>query len=999
MVENLITSKYNQYTYTNPKLSKSSSVGNSNFEYEMTKYAPSKQQDLEQIAYEKETNFGETTFDFEQEKISNIQQNGYDIGEMEYDVYKYLEFEQIQEKEEVILNEKQQLQLKDKVNKLKEHTDAMYKCAMEEQGEINIANLYLGSFKGTGYPTEYSKEEIDQVLRLNSIEITPENQWATEKLLKVGQDVTLENISKIQNIKEQIDNLSPSDLLNEEELPIDVSKKPLIKNDQVHYTQEDINKLLTDLSEIKDEQIEELLEKDIKININNLKAILYQNTMQILAPNISRPNVNTPNISIPNIGTNGSTPNISMPNVDINGSAPNVNIPNINMPNVDINGSAPNVNIPNISTPNVDININTPNINIPNVGANISTPSIDVNKSHINKQQTVQDVKNYINIIRAKLNVEAARNISTKMPLESTELSKVAQELIAIEDVVITEALNKANVPVSEENKQILEKVIETTNQMKFHPTQTIEIQLETSEEATLEQFNVALSKYDQNALEPEKRFGEGLRSVKGQIEQFLQNNNFEVNKINKQAAEALILNNQELTPENMEQAAVISQKLNTFLLELTPHVASNMIKEGINPYYSTVDNTLEFIEKENMPQLKTSVAEAIVALEENGQLSKSQKDELIGLYQVLDKVEKNKEQVIGYIQQNNFDLNVENLQEAVKYAGKNTNIETVVDDSFGELEGFKQPLETAKVRIEQANIETEKLVNLSKVLENTQLNLKSDDKISSMIYPFIKSQVKKELGDFEGIDTLPKSVLEKIEIAKKVSPEIVSVMKDKEIPVTLNNIYWLQKMVDEPNLYGEMLKDYNEGNPDHKNEVNNFEEIREMLEEIKETASSEKEIAVMESNINQYKQHKQMEEMVNIQKELQKQDEVYQVPFMINGEQKLVHLYMNKKNKQSVEQNNDLKAVISYDTKSMGTVVAHLNITDEAISYEVSGETPEITKRLQTKGSNLDTMLKNIGYSVKQGIYQDAKIYNPILKPEQSAPVKRGDTEFEVIA
>ncbi|ONI47419.1 hypothetical protein AN644_00490 [Candidatus Epulonipiscium fishelsonii] len=480
MVENLITSKYNQYTYTNPKLSKSS-----NFEYEMTKYAPSKQQDLEQIAYEKETNFGETTFDFEQEKISNIQQNGYDIGEMEYDVYKYLEFEQIQEKEEVILNEKQQLQLKDKVNKLKEHTDAMYKCAMEEQGEINIANLYLGSFKGTGYPTEYSKEEIDQVLRLNSIEITPENQWATEKLLKVGQDVTLENISKIQNIKEQIDNLSPSDLLNEEELPIDVSKKPLIKNDQVHYTQEDINKLLTDLSEIKDEQIEELLEKDIKININNLKAILYQNTMQILAPNISRPNVNTPNISIPNIGTNGSAPNISMPNVDINGSAPN-----INMPNVDINGSAPNVNIPNISTPNVDININTPNINIPNVGANISTPSIDVNKSHINKQQTVQDVKNYINIIRAKLNVEAARNISTKMPLESTELSKVAQELIAIEDVVITEALNKANVPVSEENKQILEKVIETTNQMKFHPTQTIEIQLETSEEATLEQFN-----------------------------------------------------------------------------------------------------------------------------------------------------------------------------------------------------------------------------------------------------------------------------------------------------------------------------------------------------------------------------------------------------------------------------------------------------------------------------------------------------------------------------
>ncbi|OON94173.1 MAG: hypothetical protein ATN32_08380 [Candidatus Epulonipiscium fishelsonii] len=615
----------------------------------------------------------------------------------------------------------------------------------------------------------------------------------------------------------------------------------------------------------------------------------------------------------------------------------------------------------------------------------------------------MQEVKDYINIIRAKLNVEAARNISSKMPLESTELSKVAQELISMEDEVITDSLKMANIPVSEENKQILEKVIETTNKMKLYPTQSVELQLETSEDVTLEKFNVALTKYDENALEPEKRFGEGLRSVKGQIEQFLQKNNFEVNNINKQAAEALILNNQELTPENMEQAKIIAEKLNTFLIELTPQVASTMIKEGINPYYSTIDNTLAFIEKENMPQLKTSVAEAIVALEEKGQISKSQKDELIGLYQILDRVVKNKEQVIGYIQQNDFELNLENLQEAVKYAGKNTNIETVVDDNFGELQGFKQPLETAKVKIEQANLETEKLVNLSKTLENTQLNLKPDDKISSMIYPFIKSHVKKELGEFEGLDTLPKSVVEKIDTAKKVSPEIVSTMKDKEIPLTLNNIYWIQKMVDEPNLYGEMLRDYNENNKDNQKDNQKeqlcFKEVREMLDEIKETASLEKEIAVMEGDINQYKQHKQMEEMVTVQKELQKQDEVYQVPFMINGEQKLVHLYMNKKNKQSVEQDNDLKAVISYDTKSMGTVVAHLNISDEAISYEVRGETPEITKRLQTKGSNLDTMLKNIGYSVKQGIYQDSEIYNPILNPEQAAPIKRGDSEFEIIA
>ncbi|OON96716.1 MAG: hypothetical protein ATN36_05145 [Epulopiscium sp. Nele67-Bin005] len=802
-------------------------------------------------------------------------------------------------------------QSKDKIDRLKQHNDAMYKYAMQEDGDITVNGLYMGSYSDQqGEVQTPSEKQVEQVLSMNGLANTQANQWAVSKLMAIGVDVSPENITKIQNVKHGIEKLDMEEMKSD----------TILSGNKVNYSQDDINELTSTLDKVSDDEINSILKEEKPVTFENLKEVMHKNTKKALGED----------------------------------------------------------------------------------AAKVEMPVEDLSK--------VQDVKDQINTIRAKLNVETARNISEKLPLESTELVKVAEELIAMEDKIATEALEIANVPVTEENKEILTKVLETTHQMKRFTEKSIEIQIETDETATLEQFNRALSSYDENALEPERRFGENISKVSGQIEHFLELNDLPTDDLSVQSAKALILNQQEVTADNLEEVRVIAQKMNTFLEEMTPVAVAKMIKEGANPYYSTVDNALSFVEEERLPQLKTSIAETIVALEEKGQISSAQKQELIGFYQILDSVQKNKEQVIGYMHQNDLPLTVERLQEAVKYKNEH-NISADIDDNFGEIETLEFSAKNARIRMEQAHIQNERMLEVAKNIENESILPleKNSSSLQNVIFPFIKEQMKQELGKFEGMDTLPNSLLEKAEVAKAVTPQVLEIMEEKQIPMTLTNIYWVDKMVKDPDAFGEMLQNFQQDteNSDAKaldNFPKSFDEIRETLDELKEKAIQEKEVAILQGDIPQYREFKQFEEIIGVQKELQKSEDLYQIPFMINGEQKTVHLFVNKDGQRSVDQaqNNTLKAVISYSTKNMGTVVAQLNLSNDVITYEVKAENAQATNKLENGSDSLNKMIEAIGYSISQAIYSQGDIFNPITTPEQedksSKIVRHSDSTFEQI-
>nr|WP_307991937.1 DUF6240 domain-containing protein [uncultured Niameybacter sp.] len=872
------------------------------------------------------------------EEVADLEKEGFNVetlcGEEIAKTLKNIKEEKGLEKEGY--TKKSKTQYNDKIKRLKEHTDSMYHYAMQTKGTLTINDLYKGSFTGTApiNTGTYTKEDVQSVLRMNGLEVNEGNEWATNKLLNLGIDVSEQSVLKIQNIHTAIESLESFEQGQEEVEEIVEAKREneaLVDDEKRLYSKETIESIQEDLAKVDDRTIEEVIKDGEIPSIQNLREKLLKNTKQV-----------TDKIKV-------DEKNTLKENV---------------------------------------INENT-----------ISENTLN-GKSTVEAYETTENIKKQINEIRARLNTETAQRLSTRLPLESSELAKVAEGLRQVEAEIQEEALIKADIPVTSENKEILGQVMNVATQIGQYKEATTNIQMETEGTATLEAIHQALDLYEVHFSQAEGRFGESIKSVEAQIQQFLETHDLPVNSLSIQSAKALITNGMDLTVENLESAISAMSQINEFLEVMTPYEAAKLIKEGVNPYKASIGTILEWSRESEMIKTKESIAKSIVSLEEKGQINEEQKKSLIGLYKILNGVLNNKEQVAGYLFKNGLPLTVEQLEEATKYAGKNSHIEVGIDDEFGSLESLNYETKSGRTLIQEASTELKKLLDAVKMAENMPFELEAmgTDEFTtfkSMIMPFVRGTIKKELGKFDGVNTLPESILEKIEVVKNVPKEVVETMKQHKIPLTLTNIYWVDQMAKDPDLYKELLRKTGvDKGLEEDNLPRKKEEFEKVLEELEHKATYYKEQSMEQGDVLNYKSYKQLEEMLDVQKQLMNKEGIYQIPYMINGETKMVQFYMKEESAKKDLEKESITGVMRYETKKLGTVTTYFTIKGDHIGYQMQAESSQAAEALEKAKSHLQGLFKQLGYEVSRETYEVPK--------EAKAPVLtsllKGDSEFEAI-
>lgn len=702
--------------------------------------------------------------------------------------------------------------------------------------------------------------------------------------------------------------------------------KELIKNDEVQYEPSYINRITDDLGMVTDEHIEKLIEEGKPINITQLRESIYKNTSAILKEQqVARP----------------------------------------------------------LAVEAREVRLEEGRL----VGEIEREQKQEIG-------QVVAEVKNQINQIRAKLTVEAAQKISSKLPIESAELSEVAKQLQQLQEQEVIGAFKQVDLEPNE--LQIAEtiQVLDTIIAMRHYPIETIGIELKSDENVVLAEMNTALKAYSENETPVEKRFGETIKIVQDQIETLLKIQGIEVTPATTQAAKALITNGMEVSLEHIESVTALVTKLNTFLEEMTPVQIAAYVKEGMNPYQASVDTLLNWMSSEKLEGLKVSVAETIVALEEKKQINQQQKEVMIGLYRILQGVTKHQEEVVGYIFKNQLPLTIEKLQEATRYIHDKNHIEVEIGDTFGELEDLIYEKTSVKALMSEKSEQNSKTAQLIKQLEEMQLpvsesNMNRLNKISALLYPYIKEQFKKEMGTFDGLSTLPQHFLDKLEAVQNVAPEIIERMIEQKVPLTLSHIYWMDKVVHEPMTYGELL---DEAGMLKEELPERLSEVEEVLLEVEKEAKKEQEIAALSGDLLKYRQYKKLQEVSGLQRQLIDKEGLYQLPFIINGEQRMVNLYVHKQSQETIESNRHTKAIISYQTKHLGLVKAYLEIKGDHIGYRVEGENEEMTSKLEAYSGKLMTLLSQIGYEVK---YTDYKAKEEVDQ-DKKVFIKKDDSQFE---
>lgn len=859
--------------------------------------------------------------DISEEDVYELYKRGLDLEQLHLNEIAYYKGVSVQnEINEEAHEEEKDASLAEKIEVIKNSSDSMYLYALTSKEPITIDNLYKNSYKGEYKKsiTDYLKDDVSNVLRLNGVEENQSSQWATGLLMMHDMGVNVANINKLQNMQAAVSALDPEHVGNLS------GDDELIKEEQMQYQPEYVDRITDELGMVTDEHIEKLIEEGKEININELRESIHKNVDKALHDNH----------------------NVGQEQMNDEGES---------------NG-----------------------------------PS---DKEYVTPEQ-VETVKKQILQITTKLTVEAAQRISSQMPLESSSLAAVANALKQMEMDLAAEALTQAGVVPSEENVAIVMDTMSVKNDMSVSFNQTVQIQLETDETAQLNEIQTALAKYEANETPVEKRFGETVATVEGQIEHLLLSQGIEATPENILAAKALIANNMEVTAAQISNMQEVVTKLNTFLDDFTPAMAAQMIKEGINPYYASVNDILGFMGDQKLEGLKNSIAETIVNMQAQGEIDESQKEGLIGLYRIIQSVTNNKAAVMGYLYKNDLSLTVENLQMASKYIMGKKRISVSVDDSFGELQDLNYENQTAKQLLKESSEASKKMQEIINSLEEMALpitdeNISKISKISAMLYPYIKEQFKKEMGRFDGLNTLPSSFLEKLETVSQVQPEVIENMLSQEMPLTVANIYWMDQITKNPELYSELL----DANGMLKEDLpKDLEELEEILTKAQEEAQVNKEEATLQGDVNAYRRYKQLEEVVSFQRQRIEKEGMYQIPFMIDGERRLINLYVypDDKGNNVAKDDNHLKAVISYETKHLGGVKAYVEIKDEQIGFKIEAEKPESTKafseQLQVLVDRLQDIGYHTGYSEFVGVMQESD------KMSEKVNYKHEDSSFEEI-
>ncbi|OON93688.1 MAG: hypothetical protein ATN31_05490 [Candidatus Epulonipiscioides saccharophilum] len=1020
MVENISNTKINYYTYFPTAIQNYIPI-NSNLSENL---APAHDISLNQL----DNNYlnYEKVFDQSNETLQNLNNLNpdllsLDIADLPINEYKYTIKNTNAFSKNNPYNEEDQL-LEDKIRRIKQHTDGMYKTALHDE-VITLNSLYIGSYSQSDQSI-FSNKAIDtkKVLELNQLPITSGNTWAAQKLMDIGEDVSPKNVAKMQNIYTAVEMMDIPDTSKTEEENMKTSpdshnpNMALIQDNQMMYTEMDMQQIVDRLTNVSDDQLTELIISEQPLTIHTLSAA---------AKSISLSNEQKETL---HINTNLILNSTSSLNKSLASTIP---IESSNSMTDYLDSEALLYSTEEISdspeTDSLDSNLVTKL-----TSTSVSEQNYELkNFSFPNLDAQINDIRSQIEIIRAHLTLDAARNISEKLPLESTEISKIALELISYRDNQIETTLKNINLEPTPDNKESISQTLGVVTRMKYNKDASLVIQLQTNESAPLADFDNILSKYNEHALTPRLYFGESINIVKPKIEQFLQTNNIEVTPLSVQASTALIANNSEINIDSLADTMVIASKMNTFLSEMTPEIVASMIKEGINPYNNTIDSSLNFIAQKKLPAMQKTFAQSIVALEEKGQINQLQKDELIAIFQVLNKITKNQEAIAGYMQKNKLELTMSNLHAAIKNISPGT-VDQVVDDLFGEIEGFKFADNTAKKRINSTHMSNQKLSDIAKIIQNTKLTDMNEPnlstKIASTIFPFVKSALKKELGKFSNFDTLPDSFKEKLDVAQHASSSVLNALADKEIPITINNIYLMDKFINHPNKFADALaqelanglaqesaeqltnglsqnfaEQFTNGlSPDSTERLANglsqesaeklanelfhnsanglanesskglFQEdyfpesFDELADDLKNAANHLEDNAfnsMSNGDTDNFNHNHNLQEMTSFLEKLNKVGDSFQIPIVLNGVPKMVNLFINNH-----ENNPELKtAAVNYNTSNLGQIIANIHLSADKIGYEIITSSNFASEKLSSANNSLISRIQDLGFTVSQ--------------------------------
>ena len=270
---------------------------------------------------------------------------------------------------------------------------------------------------------------------------------------------------------------------------------------------------------------------------------------------------------------------------------------------------------------------------------------------------------------------------------------------------------------------------------------------------------------------------GDSIRKAFTNSSSMLEEMGLDVTPENERAVRILGYNRLDITEESIAEMKTYDNRINTLMHDMSPRVVKRMIEEGVNP----LELSLPELEREVGRIHEETGADEVAfsrflwKLDKAKEISPEERESMIGIYRLLDKIEKSDGAVIGQLVSEGRDLSLKNMLEATR-TRRTGHIDAEVSDDAGAVE----------VTVSGRSIDTQIASAFSEAGEQDGGMQGSPDRTMSEL---IRSQVP--------------------ELKKHISPELLN-SADKELS-DMSFDEFAETTMELPNAYDE-LTDYYDG-------------------------------------------------------------------------------------------------------------------------------------------------------------------------------------------
>lgn len=313
------------------------------------------------------------------------------------------------------------------------------------------------------------------------------------------------------------------------------------------------------------------------------------------------------------------------------------------------------------------------------------------------------------------------------------------------------------------------------------------------------------VARYQENlemvGTEIRRDLGDSIQKAFAGIPEMLREMDLEDTKANERAVRILGRNQMEITEDNIELIKAWDSDVNRMIRQMKPATVLDMIRKGINPLDSTVEELNAILENSDYSEAldtEEKYSKFLYHLEKNEEITQAERQSYIGIYRLLHQIESGDGAAIGAVLNAGQKMTLNNLLTAVR-TRKNAGIDAIVDEENGAVQGSG---------FNNSITEQIQTAYYSRVTEEVTQNI-TPDKIQEMtednpeaIMDYSLEKLAEELQEAKGNEAITSEYYEEKaadirDVVRDAAPA-KELLEQIELPDTIENLRAVEYMLQE---------------------------------------------------------------------------------------------------------------------------------------------------------------------------------------------------------